>query len=294
MISHAFHVNDIPNKMYLTQHLVSYTPTFDIGTKTKKIGTLYRRAFSVPLTYDFYDNSKHLLTTTKAKFFSNGYSFDIYDDQNNLLGSIEEQMFTFSHGFILYSPHSVKLAQAGMNFWGTSLSIYDAFGGRLIAIMSRPFFRIKNEWSIEIKNKALLKLINIDPDFFMIILSLQGEREYLSKRSNKKIHDLSQIENEKNQKKIEALMQDMKLNDVPLMDAGSIDILAAKLEKDYQHQLSDPYEISVGFNSYAKITDFVDYCLSVAQSSEIVLSDKMTILYLLKQRFSSGSLANIS
>ena len=66
--SYAFTVDELPNELYLTQHWVSYTTSFDIETKTKKLGTLYRRILSLALTYDFYD-SRYYYKIKNTEFF---------------------------------------------------------------------------------------------------------------------------------------------------------------------------------------------------------------------------------
>lgn len=281
-ILYAFDTDKLPKKMYLTQRWVSYSNSFEIGTKTKKLGALYSGTWRLPLTYDFYDQSDKLVTSVKARFLSIGAHFDIYDNKKNLLGSIEDKMFTFSQGFIIYSPHSVKLATAGMNFWGTTFSIYDALGEQPIAVMSRPLFRVTNDWTVDILNKELLKSSSINPDLFLTILALQRAREYWTKQHNKSLENSSDLILQI-QDKIALSIQELDLNDVQIINTNSLETLAEMLERDYtnQRKIGEP---PVDFTSDIMMNDFVDFCLHLVQSTQISLSDKKSILYLLQQR----------
>ncbi len=292
--SYAFTVDELPNQLYLTQHWVSYTTSFDIETKTKKLGTLYRRILSLPLTYDFYDNTNHLLTTAKAKFFAITAQFDVYDDKENKLGSVEEKFFTFLPSFTIYSPEYVKLARAEMNFWGTTFTVYDILTDTPIAVMSRPFFRIKNDWTINFKNKDLLVERNIDVGLFLTTLAFQGDREYWDQQnSNNNVRAASVQDNatppqegddvnEAVKEKVAARIVELNnLDDVPLIEPAQMETLAIKLESDYQAQLND-----LAANPEAKdsFNGFVDFCLNLVQSDEVNPSEKKAILYLLQLR----------
>lgn len=293
-LSYAFTIDEIPDKIYLTQHWVSYTTSFDIKTKTTTLGTLYRRNFSLLLTYDFYDNLNNLLTMATARFFSLGAHFDVYDDKKNLLGTVDETIFSFFPSFELYSRDSIKLARAAMNFWGTIFTLYDATTDKEIAVMYRSFFRVKNDWTIEIKNRALLKSRHIDPGLFMTVLAFQGDREYWeeqnddSQRQSASLHthkmEQQRVDKDFNQQiqaKIAKLTDEQNLNAVELLDPDSLEILAKKLERDYQSQLNGP---SIVRDPEEKINDFINFCFDSVQSNQIDPSEKKAILYLMQQR----------
>ena len=288
----GYTIDELPSQMFLTQHWISYTTSFDIETKTKKLGTLYRRVFSFPLTYDFYDNSNVLMTSARARFFSIGAHFDVYDANNSSIGSVEEKIFTFFPSFVLYSNHSDKVARAEMNFWGTTFTVYDMHTDRVMAVISRSFFRIKNDWTIDIKDKELLRARNVDPGLFITVLAFQADREYWEQQrdnNNSRNHALRANSTSTNGVSVEKKMQDQvksqlnksELGQVELMSTKELEQLSDKLQNDYQSQAQTTDET---MSSEEKMTLFVDYCLSLVHSDEISPEEKKGILYLLEQR----------
>jgi uncharacterized protein YxjI len=287
--AYALSVDELPNEMYLTQHWISHTTSFDIETKTQKIGTLYRRFFSIPLHYDFYDYHNNLLTTARARFFSIGAHFDVYDADKRTLGSVEEKIFTFFPTFTIYSPDGVKLAHAESNFWGTQFTVYDALTDKSIATMSRPFFRIKNDWTLTLKHKNLITERNLDPSLLLTVLAFQGDREYWEQQHQQDdiaqgyyySRQLSHLDS-KPQDKITACLSDMDLNHIPLLKQPELETLMVSLEQDYQVQISPAL---IPTNTQAKVNSFVDFCLDRVNDEQTTPSTKKAILYLLKQRF---------
>src|SRR5258708_35511011 len=140
--SNAAYSNDeVPNEFNITEHWISLTTSFDIETKTHKLGTLYRKFLSLLLTYEFFDPFDNKMATARSKFFSFTAHFDIYDSNDRLLGVAEERLFSFFPTFDIYaSDASTKLAKAAMNFWGTTFTIYDPATDQEMAIMHRSFF----------------------------------------------------------------------------------------------------------------------------------------------------------
>ncbi len=291
-LSYSFTISELPNKLYLTQHWVSYTTSFDIETKTKKLGTLYRGVLLFPLTYNFYDNTNHLLTTAKARFFAITAQFDVYDDKNTKLGSVEEKFLTFLPSFTIYSPDYEKLARAEMNFWGTTFTVYDTLTDTPIAVMSRPFFRIKNDWTIDFKNKDLLLQRNIDVGLFLTTLAFQGDREYWEQqRNNNNVRTATAEDNpassqkdtvdEAIKNKVKARIAELNWSDVPLMEQGQLETLSATLENDYNAQVN---ETATHAGPKDQVDGFVDFCLNLVQSDRLTPADKKAILYLLQLR----------
>ena len=176
--SYASPVFSLPDEVSVHEHWISVTKSYDIETKSQKLGTLYRRFFSLLLTYDFYDSRDVKTATAQARFFSFGAHLDIYDQNNVFIGGVEEKIFTFFPTFVvLGSDSSTKLARAEMNFWGTKFYIYDTVTNQEMAVMSRPFFRFKNDWTINVTNRNLLDQKNIDSRVLMTVLAVQGEIE---------------------------------------------------------------------------------------------------------------------
>ena len=93
------------------------------------------------------------------------------------MGMIKEELFRFFPTFNLYSHDGTRLADACLNFWGTTFTIYDAITEEEIATMSRGLFRLKNDWDIHITNPALFEARKIHPYLFLTALAFQGDRE---------------------------------------------------------------------------------------------------------------------
>ena len=183
--SFALSNEDIPDEFSITEHWISLTTSFDIETKTEKLGTLYRKFFSLLLTYELFDPLNHKLATAKSKFFSLTAHFDVYDNNNILIGIAEERLFAFFPTFDIYAKNATtKLARAKMNFWGTTFTIYDTVTDNEIATMHRSFFRFKNDWDFKITNKELFSQRSIDPRVLMTVIAFQGDREYWERDRN--------------------------------------------------------------------------------------------------------------
>ena len=294
-LTYAGELGSLPDRMYLTQHWVSYTTSFDIETKTRKIGTLYRRVLSFPLAYDFYDYSNHWVTSAQARFFSIGAHFDVTDNKKMPLGSVEEKIFTFFPSFTIVSNDGEKLASAEMNFWGTTFTVYDMETGQVMALMHRPFFRIKNNWTIDIINKQLLRSKNINQGLFLTVLAFQADREYWEQQRNNENHKRKRnrsLANETEfkpeaeaQAKITARLEDASINQFPLMDAKALESLTTTLSNNYQAHMQS---INSDLTPADEINGFVNYCLNLIDTNQVSGEEKRAILYLIQQRFSDS------
>jgi len=288
--AYALNTDELSNEMYLTQHWISHTTSFDIETKTQKIGSLYRRFFSIPLMYDFYDYNDHLLTTARARFFAINMHLDVVDENKFPLGSVEEKIFTFLPSFTIYSPEGLKLAYAEFNFWGTQVTVSDVVTDTPIAIMSRSFFRIKNDWVIKLKHKALIIERNIDPSLLLTVLALQGDRESWDEQNaennlNLNSHSAPQHEAEPtNKEKITAYQHQYEdeLNGIELLPQSELEALIISLEQDYQAQINPALSPT---STNDKVDAFVAFCLDLMHSKKTTGPTKKAILYLLEQRF---------
>lgn len=301
---------DVPNTFYINEHWVSLTTSFDIETKTQRLGTLYRKFFSLLLAYEFYDPQGYLLATAQSRFFSFTAHFDVYDNNKRLLGSANESLFSFFPSFDIWSKDGVtKLAKANMNFWGTTFTITDPVTNKEIATMSRSFFRIKNDWTFKITNRELFDKKQIDTRVLMTVIAFQGDREYWEKQDDdddnlrKMAAKSSNSDNEqalnKEENKEETIAQISTLlekvnalnSEKALvsrqkeMDKATVETVANELEAGYNATLApDAPQQSTSEH----LNGFVDYCLTMAQDSATPESKKEVIQYLLKMRLESG------
>lgn len=274
-ISHANPNFSIPDQMTIKEHWISLTKSYEIKTRTEKLGILYRRFFSLPLEYDFYDNSDTKTATAKMRLFSMSTHLDVYGQNNELIGSVEEKMFAFYPTFKIYANNSVtKLAQAEMNFWGTKFYVYDPGTHQEMILMSRSLFRVKNDWTINVTNRELLQQKNIDSRLLITVLAMQGEIEEWKRQKNEEWkrqknedcrtnHCLKARKNEPN--KNELLQKISHLNtkyDLEKLDASNkdnLEFLADELEQGFNAENQSNMDQS----NEDKVNAFTEYCLNL-------------------------------
>ncbi|WED42368.1 hypothetical protein [Legionella cardiaca] len=286
-LSSAGNVHSIPNEISVREHWISLTKSYDIETSTSKLGTLYRRFFSLLLTYDFYDPTDIKTATAKARFFSFGAHLDIYDQTDVLMGSVEEKIFTFFPTFEIYARDlATKLARAEMNFWGTKFYIYDPVTSQEMAIMSRSFFRLKNDWTIQVTNRALLEQKNIDPRVLMTVLAVQGEIEDWQKDN---YSSLKSATIKTQSKDYDALSQQIKtlsankgLNALETPSQETLETLADELDQGFNAQYPSVEDENQSNQEHIKA--FTAYCLSLIDAQDLSDTKKKAILTLLNLR----------
>ncbi|MCR9191987.1 MAG: hypothetical protein NXI01_04935 [Gammaproteobacteria bacterium] len=317
LVSSAF-AFDIEKKMFLSQHIVSYTTSYEISSPDKRLGTIYRRFFSLNTKYDFYDTKKNLISSAHSRFFSFGAHFDIYDDtETNILGTVEEKIFAFFPTFDLYAKDGTRLGQAKMNFWGTDFILYgDVSHTQILAVMSRSFFRWKHDWTIKIRDMERVKAKNIDPRFLMTVLAIQGDQEDLARRrreeearrrreeetrkhrqgearryrQNHNDHKLQSRQlaqvlplAQSMQAKIKAFIQQEESIPAAPMDEDNLDALSRHLDEKYQQLYA-----TSSLSAEAETEQFVDYCLNEARAPGTTPETKKAILDLLQKRINEA------
>ncbi|CEG58975.1 LURP-one-related/scramblase family protein [Legionella fallonii] len=298
--SNLYADNEVPNEFYITEHWISLTTSFDIETKTHKIGTLYRKFFSFLLTYEFFDPFDNKMATARSRFFSYTAHFDIYDRNESFLGYAEERIFTFFPTFDIYGRDgSTKLARASMNFWGTTFTIYDPVTDQEMAMMHRPFFRVKNDWTISITNRALFERKNIDFRVLMTVLAFQGDRENWEKDQNNNLHKKRTFLNSTNaafavpdnelntlKDRIATASQLAGLDNVQKPDEKTLEQIAIELERDYKKAQANTDETTQ--TAQERLNSFIDYSLNLIELHDMPDSRKKAIIYLLKMRLEGG------
>jgi uncharacterized protein YxjI len=280
----------IPDEVFVNEHWISLTKSYDIETRTQKLGTLYRRFISLFLTYDFYNPMDVKVATAKARFFSFGAHLDIYDQSDAFIGGVEEKIFTFFPAFEIIAKDSrTKLARAEMNFWGTRFYIYDTETGQEMAIMSRPLLRLKNDWTINVTNRALLEHKNIDSRVLMTVIALQGEIEDWQKehKADNNLRAESPSSAQLSLADYEALLKNIttegekqELVQVEKPNSEQLEFLANELDDAFKAE----HESNGEQNNSEQVKTFAAYCLSLVNSNSIPDSKKKAILVLLSLR----------
>jgi hypothetical protein len=280
----SYSAQEFAEDIFVREHWISLTKSYDIRTKSYKLGSLHKRVFSLLLTYDFYNPDNVNTLTAKARFFTLGAHLDLYNPDNQIVGSVEEKLFNFFPTFVLYaSDSSTKLARAVMNFWGTKFYINDPETGREMAIMSRSFIRMKNNWIIHVTDPLRLKQKNIDPRVLMTVLAVQGEIEdwsqqslntYLksSKDSQKKpVNQLPPV--------LAALTQE-KSQITQILKPEQLEMLVNEIEEGFRVSSQQTEELS----NDERIQAFSMYCENLLKSPDLPQDKKEAIQTLLNLR----------
>lgn len=167
----------VPNEFTVKERWLSWTTDFDIETKQFKLGYVHRKLFSLAIEYDLHEMDDSLLAKARMRWFSWGATFDVEDNFEIPLGRVEEKIFTFFPTFEIISPKNEVLAIAKMNFWGTTYTLRDPVTSEPLATLSRPFFRLKDNWTAKIVNPELFHQKQIDPRLFIILMAFQTDRD---------------------------------------------------------------------------------------------------------------------
>ncbi|HIF0223608.1 TPA: hypothetical protein ACXYKD_000507 [Legionella anisa] len=295
--SFALGNTEIPDEMYIKEHWISLTTSYDIETKTRKLGTLYRKFLSLLLTYEFFDPFDNKLAYARSKFFSLTAHFDVYDNYENFIGSADEKLFAFFPTFDVYGQDGyTKLAKASMNFWGTTFTIYDPVTDREMATLYRPFFRLKNDWTFNITDRALFNQKEIDSRVLMTVIAFQGDREYWESTNRDYLRGVTKKSPQANEvtseqvnellEKIAAASKQEGLDNIGNPDPKMMDAVANELEESYK-KLHVPDESTQ--TSKEKLDTFTEYCLSLAQSKALTYEKRKAILFLLKARLEGAA-----
>ncbi len=276
-----------------------------MNTNDRKLGTLYRRVLSLNTVYDFYDNQNQAISTAQSHFFSYGYHLDVFDTNKEMLGSVEEKIFNWFPSFEIFSADGVSLANASMNFWGTKFTLYDGRSDRVLAEMSRPFFRMRNFWTIDIKNMSRIQERKLDPRLLLTVLAVQGDIENLERyRRNQELDRFNRNRNDTNNqnrfphtrrlsvenkffdkvqtlrnKYADFLKKEEELADVALPNDKKLNEIALQLDKDFQQLYAGASMLEEN-----RSEQFIEYCVNVAQSSDTSPDMQKAILHLVSKR----------
>lgn len=167
----------IPTEFTVSQRWLSWTSDFDIETREYKLGYVHRKFLSLTVEYEFYNVYEQLEAEAKLRWFSWGATFDVTDAFKRKLGTVEERIFTFFPTFDIISPDHQILATAKLNFWGTTYTLKDPVTHQEFAKLSRPFFRLKDDWTVNITNPMLYEMKQIDPRLFILVMVFQTDRD---------------------------------------------------------------------------------------------------------------------
>lgn len=279
----CFASTEMPDELFVTEHWISLTKSYDVGTNQYKLGTVYRRFFSLTTTYDFYNPRDEHTASAKTRFFSFGTDVDIYDVQDRYLGFVEEKIFNFFPTFLIYAAdNSTKLAFAKMNFWGTKYYIYDPVTQKEMAVMSRSFFRLKNNWTIRVTNPALLSSKQIDSRVLITVLAIQGEIDDWKHQNSYAMKQDSLPKDIETQAKVAQKMAEIHAL-YPMLskhafDESNLEDLANTLDEEFTSYNNN----GLNLDDAETVTRFIDFCIQKMQN--LSEPEKAAVMHLLNLR----------
>ncbi len=281
----------INEPLYIKEHWFSLTTSYDIETKSRKVGSLYRNPYTYTLSYDFYDPYNYLQATAYSRFFSFNVHFDIFDPMDRFLGAADEQLFVFFPTFDIFGLDGVsKLATAKMNFWGTTFYVYDPVTNKEMAQLYRSFFRLKNDWTFKVTNKKLFASKGINPKVLMTVIAFQGDREYWESHDDE--YRLKALKSSANQtkpllNKVNAAVGELNMDHKSKPSDKELEEAAAMLDKNYQETLQEGSDNDT--SNQQQVEDYVNAALDLINSNSLDDRSKKAAIYLLKTRLQSAS-----
>jgi uncharacterized protein YxjI len=276
----AITLEEIPDHFEVHQHWISLTSAFDIKSDKQLIGTLYRKFLSFLLTYEFYDAQETKQAIAKARVLSVSANFEIYDTKDHLLGIARERFFSFFSAFDILGPDNTMQATATMNLWGTEFTIIDPITKQVIGVMTRPFIRFKNDWTINIQNRQLIEEKNIDPNVLLTVLAFQGDQENWKNSKNIKPAYLQKSKLFLNQ--IDSIAEELGLSvmtDLP--KDFPIETFANQLEQDFYQAQGENFTL---LSSQEQMQRFETHFSQLLQSDKLNQEEKQALVFLIKNR----------
>lgn len=263
----------LPDEFFVQEHWVSWTKSFDILTSDYPMGSVSRKFLSLMTTYEFFNEEKELKAIATMQFFNLGVVFHVTNEEAKPLGQVEENIFTFFPKFDILAPNKTLLAKATLNFWGTQYKIEDPETKKEIASITRPFFRLKDDWTVKIINRELFEEKQIPYPLFVLVAVFQTDIDYWSslakslKRTISMDGVFSSLDEENNSysptdEEIEAM---------------------ERFSNEYLTDLFDGEQI----DRNNRLQRGVEALLSLSQSEILTEKEKATLLHLLKNFFSN-------
>lgn len=292
---------EIPSQFFVKQHWISLTNTFDIETNDRKFGTIHRKLLSWTPQYQFFDVYDQLQATAKMRFFSFGATFDIFDLYERPLGRVDERILTFFSTFDLYRSDGYHAAKAKLNFWGTKYTVSDPHTGATIATLGRSFFRLKDDWTVNIVNPSLFFEKQIDPRMFILVMAFQTDRDYW--KSQREREERARLYSFKQLSKVtpDTLIIHQKLEDQRSLletyredyqgvepsdeEVENLEMLAEKILEEAEPNethLEEP--ISVELAQVQALERGISTLLPLFESEELTRGEKSALFMLMDQR----------
>ncbi|MBA3722248.1 MAG: hypothetical protein H0W88_07595 [Parachlamydiaceae bacterium] len=278
-----------PDEFYVRERWVSATTSFDIESKYEKLGTVHRKFFSLMPEYHLKNADQEMVAKARMRFWSFGAIFDVEDGQAQPLGTVEQRFSWFYPTFEIVSASHQKLARAQLNFWGTKYEIKDVGDDHIIATLTRPFFQFKNNWTIQIKDHALISQKNIHPNLFLVIIAFQVDRENWRRSQNKRNNnnnifgshefELNSVEREQAPYYVQELKNNLELYQSTIIGSDPVDEDFSFIENLAICNETDNC-VEDDSNNYKKFKELIE----LLNSDELTASQKAALYLMLEQR----------
>ncbi len=265
---------------------------YTIKKDERTIGNLVQRDSKYPLMYELFDAQNKRLTSVDYLYNNQNDHFDIYDDNHQLLGSTDEYLNQFFPAFNIYFPGSTApVAEAKMNFWGTTFSIYDTETGKKMAEMTRSYFRQSNYWNFRVTNNHIFDAKNFPPKLWMTIIAIQadsmlyktyhGLNSAITNRIKVTRFSVDRLHRKHILDRINKAQQKLNLTDIKLQNPDVIEKVVKELDAGFSHVYSNHNMLS----EQEQFDAFLQYCFDKIESPDSSNMDREAILYLLKTQF---------
>ncbi|MDP1835699.1 MAG: hypothetical protein Q8K75_07195 [Chlamydiales bacterium] len=170
----------LPQEFTISEHTFSLTSKFTIATDEKEFAYVSREFLSFPPKFGLYDTQDQLLSKAKMHWaFLAKVSFDITDENDNKIASILPYTFTLLTKIDVVNPNNELIAVVKGNFLTTELIISDPETSEVMAIMTRPFFRLFSDtWTMHVLNPDLIEAKGLKPEHFIMLSVVQSNVDH--------------------------------------------------------------------------------------------------------------------
>lgn len=193
---------ELPQEFTISEHTFSLTSKFTIATDEKEFAYVSREFLSIPPKFGLYDTQDHLLSKAKMHWtFLGRVSFDITDENDIKIASILPYTFTLLTKIDVVNPNDELIAVVKGNFLTTELIVSDPETFEVMAVMTRPFFRLFSDtWTMHIVNPDLIEAKGLKPEHFIMLSVVQSNvdhwKQQAAQQTQRKVASISPNESE--------------------------------------------------------------------------------------------------
>lgn len=149
---------NLPSQFSLTERWLSWTTKFDLASESGSHGTVTEKLLSLTMSFEYRDDRNQLIAKARETFFSWGSEVVVYDCEDHKIGMIKEQVFkSLFKAYTTYAISDAADQPVGVSqkteFFSANFSVTDT-AGRDVAVITCPFFRLRDKWQLTVVDKA--------------------------------------------------------------------------------------------------------------------------------------------